>query len=109
MMEMDLDEYRTMQGYRIERIADDYKHYLIIKTCGLCGERITTQITRQGLWDWEHGANIQYACPDLSTDEREQIITSTHVSCLDALYANDDALIAMLSEKLGAVVIEEDE
>jgi hypothetical protein len=57
--------------------------YVIVRDCMFCGQESRVKVPAQGLWDWEHGKFIQTAMPNLSADEREQVITGTHPACWD--------------------------
>lgn len=61
----------------------NHDEYLIVRDCPLCGQGCSTVVPSQGLWDWEHGKFVQEAFPNLSADDREQVMTGTHPWCWD--------------------------
>jgi hypothetical protein len=65
-------------------------HYLLIRDCPFCKEEARVMVPAQGLWDWEHGALIQRAMPDLTSDEREMVMTGTHKACWDEFMKDDE-------------------
>lgn len=57
--------------------------YTVHRRCQFCQKMAHTTVPAQGLWDWEHGKFAQDAFPDLTVDEREQVMTGTHPACWD--------------------------
>jgi hypothetical protein len=64
--------------------------YLIVRDCSFCGKGAVTVVPAQGLWDWEHGKFAQDAFPDLTADQREQVMTGTHSECWDRYMKEED-------------------
>lgn len=60
--------------------------------CIWCMQDGTIQMTAThfsaGASRYAHGAHIQDAFPYLSADEREQLLSGTHPSCWDAMFAD---------------------
>lgn len=59
-------------------------------TCLHCGEQgfieMSEEEYKQGLTAFNEGAFIQEAFPNLSADQREQIISGTHPKCWDEMF-----------------------
>lgn len=64
--------------------------YTIHRRCPFCGQMAHVTVPGPGLWAWEHGEFVQTAFPDLTPDEREQIMTGTHPECWDAMFGDDE-------------------
>lgn len=59
-------------------------------TCSECGETASLTVKREGYEKWKAGEFIQRALPELSSDERELLMTGTHSACWDAMWAEED-------------------
>jgi hypothetical protein len=55
--------------------------YVVLRTCMFCKEDSEVTVPAQGLYDWEHTKKIQDAFPNLTADQREQVMTGTHAKC----------------------------
>lgn len=66
-------------------------HYLLVRNCVLCNNTAQVLIPAQGLWDWEHGASVQVAFPELSAADREVVLSGSHSDCFDAAFPDEDA------------------
>jgi hypothetical protein len=71
-------------------IALRHDEYLIVRDCPFCGQGATTIVPAQGLWAWEHGTFAQFAFPDLTASEREQVMTGTHGGCWDKAFSDEE-------------------
>lgn len=49
--------------------------------CMICGESDTVPVPRAGWVAWLSGVLVQHAFPELSTDDRELLITGIHGRC----------------------------
>ena len=58
----------------------------LTKRCPWCNNRGELALDLDGFRRWRDGELVQYALPDLSPTEREQLITGLHPACQDALY-----------------------
>ena len=54
-------------------------------TCMWCHEKWHIEAPEEGLAAWKSGVLIQNALPELSDDEREALISSTHPWCWDTM------------------------
>jgi len=91
-MSEDINDYPPQPnrpGYVVIR-TEQPDRYKILRTCRLCGKPSSVEVPAQGLWDWEHGAFIQKAFPELSAGEREQVTTGTHEACFDRAFRDED-------------------
>jgi len=60
------------------------------RTCLVCGQDGRVEVPFKGYMDWQAGAFIQDAMPDVSAAEREQIITGTHGACWDKMMDEEE-------------------
>ena len=59
--------------------------------CPVCHKLDVIRIASvQGLWEWLTQKKIQDALPELSADQREQLMTGTCNTCWDAMLSLDD-------------------
>lgn len=65
---------------------------LVVPTakCVHCGEAGSITVDAKGYEEWKAGAFIQNALPELSADEREQLLTGTHGSCFDIMFPEEE-------------------
>lgn len=70
--------------------AVDMDHYLVLRKCMICHKTSEVEVPAQGLWNWEHGEFVHKAFPQLTPEQREQIVTGTHAACWDAAFAEPD-------------------
>ena len=62
-----------------------------IKHCMLCGESSPPMELDEDAYNaWRNGELIQRAFPNLTTNERELLMTGTHSSCWDKMFAEED-------------------
>lgn len=71
-------------------IALRHDEYLIIRDCNICGNESRVIVPAQGLWDWEHGKFVQQAMPDLNPEQREMVMTGTHLACWDSMMGGEE-------------------
>ena len=73
----------------------DVKVEVETRKCYHCGKNgyiiMSQQDYIKGERDYRAGAFVQDAFPNLSIDQREQIISGTHPQCWIALFGNDDS------------------
>lgn len=60
----------------------------IHRTCIHCQETYTIYLPADDYRSWKNGAHIQNVFSYLSTDKREMLISGTHPSCFDIMFAN---------------------
>lgn len=59
--------------------------------CWVCGkEGLVCGVPREGFQRWMSGELIQNALPELSADDRQQLLDGVHGPCFDALLPYDD-------------------
>lgn len=56
--------------------------------CPFCGEVHYVTVSIQGLRDWENGALIQDALPELTADEREALISGMCPDCMKKYFGD---------------------
>lgn len=76
-------------GYVVLR-SEDRGSYTILRKCPLCGKPSEVEVPAQGLWEWEHGAFVQKAFPDLTPGQREQVMNGAHEDCFDQAFREDE-------------------
>ena len=57
--------------------------------CRVCGGSSTMTVSASGYEAWRKGAYVQDAFPEMLADEREMLISGTHPSCWDSLWADE--------------------
>lgn len=62
----------------------------IHRTCIHCQENYTIYLPDKDYKSWRNGTFIQDAFPYLTKDKREMIMSGTHSSCFDIMFANAD-------------------
>lgn len=60
------------------------------KPCTVCGKESQITAPAEGVKAWREGAFIQDALPELTTEEREMLISGTHPNCWDELFGDED-------------------
>ena len=60
------------------------------RTCIYCGKSGHIDVSYAGFKRYEKGAMAQDAFPDLSADEREQIISGTHPECWNKIFGDEE-------------------
>lgn len=60
------------------------------KRCVLCGKVSMVEVPEAGYDKWQSGAMIQDAMPELSSDDRELLISGTDPECWNKLYGADE-------------------
>lgn len=63
---------------------------LVRVACPMCGESRTLEVPAEGFERWQAGELIQNAMPELSADDREQLISGTCGACWDRLFPSED-------------------
>ena len=58
--------------------------------CLICGASSVLALDPQAVRQWQAGALIQDAFPDLPLDERELILTGTHTACWDLMFDEEE-------------------
>lgn len=66
-------------------IANNITRILTDK-CPVCGNATIMDVSSEGLRKWGGGMFIQDAFPELSSPERENMLTGTHPACWDILF-----------------------
>jgi hypothetical protein len=69
-----------------------WTHSLItVKTlpCIQCGKSGSMTIRRDGYDRWQKDTYIQDALPELTADDREQLMTGTHGECFEELFREE--------------------
>lgn len=55
-------------------------------TCPFCGKTNVLSLPLEGFLEWRAGALVQDAFPDLSADEREQLISGMCPNCWEKMF-----------------------
>ena len=64
---------------------------LTTKACPNCGKVSTFALPTEAVREWETGVKpVQVAFPQLSADQREQLLTGYHGDCFDQVAKPDD-------------------
>lgn len=58
--------------------------------CPFCGETSVVEVPMDGFIQWQDGALVQDAFPNLSADVREQLVSGICPSCWDSMFSDDD-------------------
>lgn len=58
--------------------------------CPLCRKVSLLEVREQGYHDWKNGVHIQEALPELSSDEREKLVSGICETCWDNFMPEDD-------------------
>ena len=59
-------------------------------TCPHCRLGSTLEVPEAGLTKWRGGDLIQNAFPELTADQREQLLTGIHSKCWDAMMGPEE-------------------
>lgn len=59
---------------------------LVELQCPLCGEKHSVTVNTEAYMDWLNGDFIQRAMPELSSTEREQLISQVCPTCQDKIF-----------------------
>lgn len=64
---------------------------VVIRVCPYCKEQRSREInvSSSQLYDWMAGTLIQNAMPQLSTEEREFMISGSHSECFDKAFSDE--------------------
>ena len=57
---------------------------LVQKICPFCRSAVSVEVPLEDYEMWQDGTAIQHACPTLSADEREILMTGICPNCWDA-------------------------
>ena len=60
------------------------------QACRFCGVSSEVWLDADQLRQWQSGVLIQDAMPDISSDERELLISGTHAHCWIRMFGCDD-------------------
>jgi hypothetical protein len=63
---------------------------LVRVACPMCRESRTLEVPADGFERWQSGELIQNAMPELSADDREQLISGTCGKCWTELFGSDE-------------------
>lgn len=58
---------------------------IVSVTCPLCGQESIIQVNPKGYYNWRHGVCIQEALPELSSVQRELLISGICPMCWDKM------------------------
>ena len=61
----------------------------ITPTCIVCRRVGFIEVPKAGSDLFDKGVHVQDAFPNLSVDDREQLITGTHAACWEIIFADD--------------------
>jgi hypothetical protein len=78
------------QDKRFAQILAEAPVKVACNPCAVCGKRSYVTVPRVGFDLWMAGAHIQDACPELSVEDRELLISGTCSACFDTLFAEED-------------------
>jgi len=62
----------------------------VITKCVVCNKVHTAYVEKVKYDRWKAGENIQNVWPEMSADEREQLISGTCPKCWDELWSGDE-------------------
>lgn len=62
----------------------------VANKCMVCNGDSTMTVDRESYFKWRKGMFIQNAFPNLSADQREQLMTGTHGKCFDNMFADSE-------------------
>lgn len=62
----------------------------VICTCPFCGNTHSVMVNMDAYGDWLGGELIQYAMPDLTPTEREQLISNLCPKCQESIFGGGD-------------------
>lgn len=72
----------------IKSISDDGEQVEVITKCMSCKELTTIKVPRDQFFDWQGGKLIQLAMPQLSSYQRELLISGTCPSCCEKMFGS---------------------
>lgn len=78
------------QNHKVVRIDGDYESYMLLRICPFCRQTAAVKVSRQGLWNWEHGDFVQKAFPDLTPGQRETVMNGSHEECFDKAFPKEE-------------------
>lgn len=58
-------------------------------TCRMCGRIVTIAVEDREIRNWRNGMLIQYAFPNLTSAEREMLISHICSACFDKMFRED--------------------
>lgn len=58
--------------------------------CVMCGNTAVLEVSFEGFVQWQRGAFVQEAFPELDSDQRELLMTGTHAHCWEGMWAGFD-------------------
>lgn len=71
--------------------TSQYVAAMIVPTvCPECHKREDITVDAEGYFKWQQGLLIQLALPELTSVQREQLITGFCGPCWDAMFADDE-------------------
>lgn len=65
---------------------------IMTRPCLQCGEPSMVTLDNDKLARYKAGELVQRVWPEMSTDERELLITGTHPACWSAMFGGSDEL-----------------
>jgi NOL1/NOP2/fmu family ribosome biogenesis protein len=60
---------------------------LTTQACLYCGKTSEVELDLEKVRRWQAGEHVQNVWPEMTTDEREVLITGIHGPCWDAIFA----------------------
>lgn len=56
----------------------------------MCGKSYTVTVPHEGFIKWRNGSRIQECMPNLSSEDREALMTGICGDCWERMYGEDD-------------------
>ena len=63
---------------------------IITRQCIACNKKSTITVDAVAYANWENGMMIQDAFPEMSSDQRELVMTGTHAECWDIIALEEE-------------------
>lgn len=63
---------------------------VITPRCMFCGQQGEVRAPARGVQRWQDGELIQRALPELTAEQREQLINGTHPKCWDEMMGDEE-------------------
>lgn len=75
-----------------ESMGEDDMLTLTVETprCVVCHKGGVMTVNKRGYAAWQRATKIQFALPELSADQREQLMTGTHPKCFEEIFSEEE-------------------
>ena len=75
-------------------LSEEEKEFFIevtLQNCVLCHKGSPSmKVDRERYYEWQAGMHIQNAFPEMSTEQRELLMTGTHPKCWDKMMGEEE-------------------